>query len=45
MTQSNLSMIETGRYLPSAMLLYLLHASYRINLNWLVSGQGEMVQA
>ena len=45
MTQSNLSMIETGRYLPSAMLLYLLHGNYRINLNWLVSGQGEMVQA
>ncbi len=33
-------LIETGRYMPSAMLPYLLHGSYRINLN----GRGEMVQ-
>jgi transcriptional regulator with XRE-family HTH domain len=42
MTQSNLSMIETGRYLPSALLLYLLLRTYQINLNWLFTGEGEI---
>lgn len=42
MTQSNLSMLETQKYLPSCMILYLLHETYGVNLNWLITGQGEM---
>ncbi|MDJ1466602.1 helix-turn-helix domain-containing protein [Cytophagaceae bacterium DM2B3-1] len=43
MTQSNLSMIEQCHYLPSIMLLYWIHTIWRINLNWLLTGEGEMV--
>ena len=38
MTQSNLS-----RVYPSCFLLYRLHLTYRINLNWLLTGQGEVL--
>lgn len=41
MTQSNLSMIEKCHYLPSIMLLYLLHHTWHINVNWLLTGEGE----
>jgi transcriptional regulator with XRE-family HTH domain len=42
MTQSNLSMIETQKFLPSCPLLYRLHTTYQVNVNWLLTGQGEM---
>ena len=42
MTQSNLSMIETQKFLPSCALLYRLHRTYRVDLNWLLTGEGEM---
>jgi transcriptional regulator with XRE-family HTH domain len=43
MTQSNLSMIENQKVLPSCFLLYRIHTAYHINLNWVVTGEGEML--
>jgi transcriptional regulator with XRE-family HTH domain len=43
MTQSNLSMIETQKFLPSCQLLYRLHTTYQVNVNWILTGKGEMI--
>ncbi|MBC8112469.1 MAG: helix-turn-helix transcriptional regulator [Verrucomicrobia bacterium] len=43
MTQSNLSMIENQKVLPSCFLLYRLHKAYHINTNWILTGEGEMI--
>jgi len=42
MTQSNLSMLENGKIYPSSFLLLKLHLVYKINLNWLLAGTGDM---
>ena len=43
MTQSNLSMLENGKIYPSCFLLIKLSLVYKININWLLSGTGEMI--
>ena len=43
MTQSNLSLIETQKILPSCLLLYRLQQTYAINLNWVLTGIGAMM--
>ena len=43
MTQSNLSMLENGKIYPSCFLLIKLNIVYKININWLLSGTGEMI--
>jgi transcriptional regulator with XRE-family HTH domain len=40
MTQANLSMLENGKIYPSCFLLFKLHQLYKINLNWLLTGEG-----
>jgi len=42
MTQSNLSLIESQKGLPSCILLYRLRDTYHINLNWLLTGKGDI---
>lgn len=44
MSQSKISLIEKGQSLPGCFFLYCLHITYGINLNWLVTGNGEMKQ-
>jgi transcriptional regulator with XRE-family HTH domain len=40
MTQANLFMLENGKIYPSCFLLFKLHQLYKINLNWLLTGEG-----
>lgn len=42
MTQSNLSMLENGKIYPSCFLLIKINLNYNININWLVTGVGNM---
>lgn len=41
-TQVSISNYETGKRKPSYEFLEALHKVYNVNLNWFVSGQGEM---
>lgn len=41
-TQVSVSNYETGKYKPSYEFMEALHNVYNVNLNWFVSGQGEM---
>ncbi|MDJ1468683.1 helix-turn-helix transcriptional regulator [Cytophagaceae bacterium DM2B3-1] len=40
--QSNISQMEKGYTLPSCFFLFSLHITYDINLNWLMTGCGDM---
>ncbi|MDJ1471129.1 helix-turn-helix transcriptional regulator [Cytophagaceae bacterium DM2B3-1] len=42
--QSNISQLEKGQSLPSCFFLYSLHITYDVNLNWLMTGCGEVQQ-
>lgn len=42
-SQRTLSNWETGRNEPSLEVLQKLYLSYRVNLNWLLSGNGQMI--
>lgn len=41
-TQVSVSNYETGKYKPSFEFMEALHRVLNVNLNWFVSGQGEM---
>ena len=41
MTQTSLSMIETQKTLPSCFFLYRLHTTFRVSIDWVLSGHGE----
>ena len=41
-TQVSISNYETGKRKPSYEFMESLHNVYNVNLNWFVSGQGEM---
>ena len=41
-TQGNLPSLEHGHSLPSCFFLWCLHATFRVNLHWLLTGQGEI---
>ena len=41
-TQVSVSNYETGKYKPSYEFIEALHNVLNVNLNWFVSGQGEM---
>ncbi|MDJ1484337.1 helix-turn-helix transcriptional regulator [Cytophagaceae bacterium YF14B1] len=40
--QSNISQLEKGQSLPSCFFLYSLHVTYDVNLNWIMTGSGEV---
>lgn len=40
--QGNLSALEHGQSLPSCFFLWCLHATFSVNLHWLLTGQGEI---
>jgi DNA-binding XRE family transcriptional regulator len=42
LTQASLSAIEKQKVLPSCFFLYSLCTAYNINLNWLLTGKGEL---
>jgi len=42
MGQSNISQLEKGQSLPSCFFLLCIHVTYDVNLNWLLTGVGEM---
>jgi transcriptional regulator with XRE-family HTH domain len=42
-TQANLSMLENGKICPSCFLLIKLNLLYKININWLITGQGNIM--
>ncbi len=42
-SQRTLSNWETGRNEPSLNVLQKLHLDYNVNLNWLLTGQGQMI--
>jgi transcriptional regulator with XRE-family HTH domain len=42
MGQSNISQLEKGMSLPSCFFLLSLHVTYDVNLNWLLTGSGEV---
>ena len=44
-SRSHLSEIESGKSLPSEMLLRLLCLTFNVNPNWLLTGEGEMFKA
>jgi transcriptional regulator with XRE-family HTH domain len=41
--QGNLSLLETGQSLPSCFFLWCLHATFGVNLHWIMSGQGQVL--
>jgi transcriptional regulator with XRE-family HTH domain len=41
-SQSSLSDIEANRNMPGYLFCYLLHTAYRVNLNWLYTGEGTI---
>jgi transcriptional regulator with XRE-family HTH domain len=45
MSIANLVRIETGKLFPSMELLIHLYNEYNLNLNWIISGIGEMFRA
>lgn len=44
-TQVSVSNYETGKYKPSFEFMEALNKVLNVNLNWFVSGQGEMFNA
>ncbi|MDJ1498307.1 helix-turn-helix transcriptional regulator [Cytophagaceae bacterium DM2B3-1] len=42
--QSNISQLEKGQSLPSCFFLYTMHITYNVNLNWLMTGEGEVLK-
>ncbi|MDJ1498824.1 helix-turn-helix transcriptional regulator [Cytophagaceae bacterium DM2B3-1] len=42
--QSNISQLEKGQSLPSCFFLYTMHITYQVNLNWLMTGEGEALE-
>lgn len=40
--QSNISQLEKGQSLPGCFFLYSLHVTYDVNLNWLMTGGGQV---
>lgn len=42
-SQGNLPSLEHGQSLPSCFFLWCLHATFRVNLHWLMTGQGEVL--
>jgi transcriptional regulator with XRE-family HTH domain len=43
LTQSNIARIEGGRVFPRLSVCHYLRQNYTIGLNWLITGEGEMV--
>jgi transcriptional regulator with XRE-family HTH domain len=43
MGQGNMSKIEKGQSLPSCFFLVSLYKTYRVNVNWVLSGDGPML--
>jgi transcriptional regulator with XRE-family HTH domain len=41
-SRSGLSMIENNVVLPGFYFLYILHTVHKINLHWLMTGDGEV---
>ena len=41
-SQSTITKIEIGKLFPGAPLQNYLHRNYHLNLNWLLTGEGEM---
>jgi transcriptional regulator with XRE-family HTH domain len=41
MTQSNLSMLENEKTYPNCFMLFALSQIYKININWLLTGNGD----
>ncbi|MDJ1503549.1 helix-turn-helix transcriptional regulator [Xanthocytophaga agilis] len=41
--QSNISTLEKGQSLPSCFFLFSMHITYDVNLNWIMTGSGEVV--
>jgi len=44
MKQSNIARIEKGIVSPNMAICDYFHAHFSINLNWLITGEGEMVE-
>ncbi|MDJ1491824.1 helix-turn-helix transcriptional regulator [Cytophagaceae bacterium DM2B3-1] len=42
MGQGNISKVEKGQSLPSCFFLWSLYNTYQINVNWVLSGEGEV---
>jgi transcriptional regulator with XRE-family HTH domain len=42
-SQSTFTSIETGKIYPCSPFLNYLHLQYNLNLNWLLTGKGEMI--
>ena len=42
MSQSHLSLIESEKSLPGSYLLYRIHGTFDIDLNWLLTGNGNI---
>ena len=42
-TQGNLPCLEKGQSLPSCFFIWCLHMTFRVNLHWLMTGQGEVL--
>ncbi|MDJ1470837.1 helix-turn-helix domain-containing protein [Xanthocytophaga flava] len=40
--QSNISTLEKGQSLPSCFFLFSMHITYNVNLNWLMTGCGQV---
>ena len=43
MTQSNLSMLENEKSYPGAYVLFILNKVYNVNINWLLTGNGDIL--
>lgn len=42
-TQSTVANIERGKAYPSIVYLHYLFRQYRLNINWMLTGRGDMV--